>query len=223
MKKWIFTCFVVLGFMLTGCIEIIDDLKLNIDGSGSFKYSINLSSSKVKINSILALDSLDGERVPSKEEISEKINNFKYNLGQKEGISNVIIEEDYSNFIFKISCDFENLSLLQTAIKRTVSDLVKHQKNELDEHQWVEWHENSLERSVPQIALDQIKKLKQDDIELLKDGTYTNITRFEKEVKSFDNDASVLSKNKKAVMLRVNTFSLTKDANLLHNKITLVD
>ena len=55
--------------MLSACIEILDDIKFNADGSGTFKYTINLSSSKVKINSILALDSLDGKKVPSKNEI----------------------------------------------------------------------------------------------------------------------------------------------------------
>jgi hypothetical protein len=46
-------------FSFTSCIEIIDDVTVKNDGSGSMKYTINLSASKVKINTILALDSLD--------------------------------------------------------------------------------------------------------------------------------------------------------------------
>jgi hypothetical protein len=223
MKNWMIACFAILGFMLTGCIEIIDDLKLNLDGSGTFKYSVNLSSSKVKINSILALDTLDGQKVPSKEEIKEKISNFKFNLSQKKGITNVIIEEDFTNYIFKISCDFDDLSSLQTAIKRTISDLVSHQKNEFDEHEWITWEDNALERSVPQIAMEQINKLKKEDIELLKSGSYTCISRFDKEIKSCENPASVISKNKRAAMLRINTYDLSKNVDIMHNKIILVD
>ena len=74
---------------VTGCIEIIDDLTLNMDGTGSFKYNINLSSSKVKINSILALDSLDGKRVPSIGEIKQKIDRLDEQLKSESGISNV--------------------------------------------------------------------------------------------------------------------------------------
>ena len=58
---------------LSSCIEIIDDISFNEDGSGTFKYNINLSSSKVKINSALALDSIDGKKVPSRLEIEAKI------------------------------------------------------------------------------------------------------------------------------------------------------
>ena len=64
MPKFIPFIFLVL-FGLSSCIEIIDDLSLKSDGSGTFKYSVNLSSSKIKVNSILALDSIDGKKVPS--------------------------------------------------------------------------------------------------------------------------------------------------------------
>ena len=51
--------FLVVLFMLSSCVEIIDDLTFKSDGSGTFKYTLNLSASKVKVNSVLALDSLD--------------------------------------------------------------------------------------------------------------------------------------------------------------------
>ena len=51
----------------------MDELTIHDDGSGTLKYAINLSSSRVKVNSILALDSLDGKKVPSIEEIKTKI------------------------------------------------------------------------------------------------------------------------------------------------------
>ena len=53
---------ILLLFLLSSCIEIIDDISMNNDGSGTFKYSINLSQSKVKVNSYLALDSINGEK-----------------------------------------------------------------------------------------------------------------------------------------------------------------
>ena len=50
----------------------MDELTIHDDGSGTLKYAINLSSSRVKVNSILALDSLDGKKVPSIEDIKTK-------------------------------------------------------------------------------------------------------------------------------------------------------
>ena len=63
--------------ILSSCIEIIDDIKLNLDGSGTFKYNINLSSSRTKVNSIIALDSIDGRKIPSLDEIKEKVTLFE--------------------------------------------------------------------------------------------------------------------------------------------------
>ena len=65
--------------LLSSCIELIDDLTIHNDGSGTFKYTMNLSSSKIKVNSILALDSINGKKVLSKAEIKSKINLFAIN------------------------------------------------------------------------------------------------------------------------------------------------
>ena len=88
---------------LSSCIEILDDLTIHADGSGTFRYNINLSSNKIKVNSILALDSLDGQKVPKIEDIKEKVQLFIKTLDAQNGISNVKIEENYTDFIFKFS------------------------------------------------------------------------------------------------------------------------
>jgi hypothetical protein len=55
----------------------------------------------------------------------------------------------------------------------------------------------------------------------LKQGSYISITRFKKEVKDFTNDKAVLAKNKLAVMLKTNLYSLSQNPNLLENTIYL--
>ena len=50
MRKGLLLLFVSTLTLLTSCVEIIDDLTLNLDGSGKLRYNLNLSSSKVKIN-----------------------------------------------------------------------------------------------------------------------------------------------------------------------------
>ena len=74
--KFIFLSLITL-FTLNSCIEIFDDLTIHNDGTGTFKYNINLSSSKLKINSILALDSLNGVKVPSIEIVKSEIVRIK--------------------------------------------------------------------------------------------------------------------------------------------------
>lgn len=207
---------------LVSCIEIIDDLSISEDGSGTFKYNVNLSSSKVKINSLLALDSLDGKKVPSINEIRLKINRVIDSLELKEGISNVAFESDYNNYLFKLSCDFSSLDMLQNAIKDVIRGEIKGKTFPELDYEWLHFENDTLSRSVPQITVKKASDLKSEEITLLKNGKYTSITRFEKEVADYQNINALLSKSKKAIMLKTDTYSLLLHPNLLDNSIYLV-
>ena len=96
----------LIGFLiliLSSCVDIWDDITLHTDGSGTYKYTVNMSASKVKINSILALDSVEGKRIPKLPEIKEKIEYYRNKLEDKQGLSNVKVESNYDDFIVKIS------------------------------------------------------------------------------------------------------------------------
>lgn len=205
--------------MLSSCIEIIDDLSMNNDGSGTAKYTINLSSSKIKANSYLALDSLNGKKVPSIQEIENKIAEYKVKLENKEGISNVIVETNFTDFIFKFQCDFENVQVLQKAIKEIVSSENKDWVD--DEFVWLNWTDNDLSRSTPQLSSSISNKIKQDDVELLKKGSYISITRFEKPIERISNPNAKISANRLAVMIRTNPYLLTQNTDILKNTIYL--
>ncbi|MCR9170942.1 MAG: hypothetical protein NXI10_00505 [bacterium] len=206
---------------LTSCVEIIDDLTLNLDGSGTLRYNLNLSSSKVKINSILALDSLDGKKVPSIPEIKSKVSRIEEMLNEQAGISNAKIEADYANFIFKLNCDFGSLEELQAAMKKVIIDQNKNKPIPELDYKWLSFAENTLQRSVPELTIKKSKEIKDTDRDLLRDGTYTSITRFESEVDHYDNESARLSANKKAVMIRTDPYSLTQNPHLLDNVIYL--
>ena len=207
---------------MSSCIEIIDDVQVNNDGSGTFKYTINLSASKVKINSILALDSLEGQKVPSRSEITDRISSFSKKLSAKSGISNVSVDVNMTDYIFKLQCDFSSILALQNAIKEIVKEESKDQQIKELDHNWMVWDGSKLVRSIPDITVEQTKKLKSEDIDLLKQGNYTSITRFERAVDRFENENAVLSKNKMAVMIKTNPYLLSQNYNLLENTIYLV-
>ena len=111
-----FLCFLLL-LSLNSCIEILDDISFNADGSGKLNYTINLSSSKLKINSILALDSLDGQKVPDKEDIKDKIAAVITTLMNQDGISAVALTEDYENYVFKLSLSFRDINALMSGVE----------------------------------------------------------------------------------------------------------
>jgi hypothetical protein len=213
---------ILLIFSLSSCIEILDDLTIHTDGSGTLRYNINLSSNKIKVNSILALDSLDGQKVPKIEDIKEKVQQFIKTLDAQNGISNVKIEENYTDFILKFSCDFTNVLLLQEGIKATISSMTKEKNISELNHNWITWDGTKLSRSIPDITLNKVKELNQSDLEQLKQGTYTSISRFDKAVEKIGNPAASLSKNKLAVMIKTDTYSLKENSSILENVIYLI-
>ena len=209
-------------FGVSSCIEIIDDIAINEDGSGTFKYSINLSSSKVKINSALALDSLDGKKIPSIEEISEIADRLISLLKTQEGISNVNFSSNYTDFVFRLECDFSSIDRLQEAIRTLIlSESKQKDIPELDTP-WITYHDNKLVRSIPTITIKKAAEINRPDIDLLKGGKYTSITRFQKDVTKMKNAAGIISKNKKAVMVWATPYSLIQNPQLLDNTIFLV-
>jgi hypothetical protein len=220
--KYLFSFFAIgLLFSFTSCIEIIDDLAINEDGTGTFKYTVNISSSKVKLNSYLALDSLDGKRVPSLDEIKGYVDEVVLSLKKQEGISNLTIESNYTDFIFKLKLNFNSVENLQSAIKAVAKENSKKRYLEALNHTWLNYTKESLARSIPKMNIERAKSLSAEEIKLLKEGTYTSITRFANDVARFDNTNAILAKNKKAVMVRTDTYSLSQKTQLLDNTIYL--
>jgi hypothetical protein len=213
--------FVLIVAILTSCIEIIDDLTIRNDGSGKLKYTINLSASKLKLNSILALDSLDGHKVPTIQELQEQLTLFKNKLAKKEGISSVVVESNFTDFIFKVECEFTSVLFLQDALKELVSEEMKDENISELHQNWLSWDGHKLIRSIPELTIRKTKKLKDEDIALLKQGNYTSITRFERPVEKFDNASAILAKNRLAVMVKRNPYELIQNPNLLENVIYL--
>jgi hypothetical protein len=86
---------------------------------------------------------------------------------------------------------------------------------------WLSWDGQKLTRSIPDITLKKTKEFKGEDIELMKQGKYTSISRFERQVEKFDNTAAALSTNKMAVMIKTNPYALTQNSDILENIIYL--
>ncbi|MEN9302675.1 MAG: hypothetical protein RL264_1104 [Bacteroidota bacterium] len=214
--KWF--SFILCFLLLTSCIDIFDDLTIHADGSGTLKYNINLSSSKVRINSILALDSIDGKKVPSLDEVKVKVQQFIKIMDSQPGISNVKIEENYTDFILKFQCDFNSVNQLQEAIKNTVNYITKEKHQQLETN-WLTWDGTKLTRSIPDFTMSKMKEVKESDIEKLKTSVYTSVTRFDKTIEKCDNPNAQLNKTRQAVMLKTDCNSLRLKPTLLENVI----
>lgn len=221
MKRFVLVLSVVsLLLGLNSCVDIFDEIILHTDGSGTYKYTINLSASKVKINSVLALDSIDGQRVPKLPEIKEKIALYKQKLEDKDGISNVKVDANYDDFVFKFSCDFSNVTALQNAVREIVKEESKDKNDPIFNETWLSWNGEELVRSIPNFK-SPINRLKAEDQESLKNGKYISVTRFDKPVSKCDNPQAQINPSKTAVMVKSSTHAVTANPSILKNTITL--
>jgi len=207
--------FFILLFLLTSCVELIDEIQLNNDGSGKFKYVINLSQSKTNVSSILLLDSINGKKNLKLPEIKQKIFNFKKNLIKQDGISNVIISENYTDYIIKFECDFENLSKLKIAIENSFQEY----SNTKNSENWVTYDGIEFSKKIPEYTIFYLKEFNSIYGEKLKNGTYTSITRFQVEILDFSNIKSSKSKSGKALMIKTTPNELLINPNILDNII----
>lgn len=214
--------FLLLPLLFSSCIEIIDDITIHNDGTGTFKYSINLSSSKIKVKSILVLDSLEGKKVPSIEEISVKINDFEKYLEEQPGISDVKTEFNSAEFIVKLSCNFSSVSALQSGIKSSLFQLKKEKPTDEYNGTWISFDGKSLNRMVPPAIAQKALEYKNSDIDLLKTGTYVSISRFDRSVDRNSNSNVKINPSKTATMIRVNTYDLRLNNKLIENTTFLI-
>ncbi|NDF60737.1 MAG: hypothetical protein EB100_06605, partial [Crocinitomicaceae bacterium] len=151
--------------------------------------------------------------------IQAKINEFKTNLASKPGISTVKTEFNSSDFILKVNVEFQSVSQLQQGIKSVLREMNK--ENESIEGDWITWDGKTLNRIIPSAIASKSNSFENADVDLLRNGTYTSISRFDKPILSVSNGNCKLNPSKTASMLQVNTYNLKMNNSLIENTITL--
>ena len=102
LKRIGFLLLVSSTLLLQGCFEILEQVFVKADGSGTFQLVLNMSRSKTKINSIMKMKQVNGHDVPSKEDIAQKTAEIEKTIKATQCISNVSTKLDFDNFIAKI-------------------------------------------------------------------------------------------------------------------------
>ncbi|WP_298478449.1 hypothetical protein [uncultured Maribacter sp.] len=210
--------------LCTSCFEILEEIKLNKDGSGTIMVTLNMSKSKTKLASLMLLDSINGYKIPSEDEIDESFKDVLYHLEKTPGISNIKKTKDFENYVFTISCDFKNVDNVNAIFK----DLIKKQ----NKNNYTNFTTTNLSYNTSTNVFrrhftydDAIKKsfnnLKTEDRKVFDDASYTCIYRFENKVKNVSNINAKVAPNKGAVFLKIDALSLILGEKNVENKIEL--
>jgi len=220
MKRIFFLLLLFFSFLLQGCFDIIEQIALKSNGSGSFELIVNLSRSRTQLNSMMKMKTVNGHKVPSKQEVEDAVLKFKQKLEKDPGITLVKTELDFKNYIGKLNFNFSEIGMLNAAMQK-MGENVKDQREGFKEVFQYNPATNTLSR-VNKFSLDEAyRKMSIADREIFATSSYTCIYRFDDEVRSVRNVNSKISANKKAVMLKSSALDLIKGRKTIDNQITL--
>ena len=216
----IFLVVFALTFSLTGCFEIIEEVKINEDGTGQLKYIINFSQSSSKIKSLLLLDEVEGQAVPSKEKIKHEFNQVIKKTKSVSGLSGVKGNADLENFIFSYQCEFkrvENLNVLLDSVKGS-----KNSDLNLNENYFSYAPKTKLfKRKGDNLIKDHYSKMSEGQKIIFVGASYTCLYRFQSKIDSMKSVYGKLSKNKLTAFSKLDVLKIIENGQHLNHEIKL--
>ncbi len=220
--------------MCSSCFDLQENLFLKKDGSGSFSFIIEMSQFKPMMSMFEDIGSTldvngkknDKQRKNVKKSPDEKLTSTfeltKSKLLNTDGISNVKIIEDTTNFSFGISFNFKHMKALNEAMNKLFED--DSATTDTTRIKYFEFKDNQLTRfevldskSImgKSVSMSPTKNESSPlfDVEkLFGTVTYSTNYEFENKVSSIQNENSLLTTNMKKVTLKVFPFVTVKDS-----------
>ena len=221
MKKYSILITIICALFLSSCLEILEDVKINSNGTGTYKININLSQSKSQIDKILTQDSIQGKAIPTTNEIILEFNKLVGELKTQAGISAVVTEFDISNYIFKLSFDFDKIESLNIAVNNIIKS--KSPNAPLNPIKY-EFSEKKFTRTLNSELMDKMSKDKDKVsafISNLDQAKVTSIIRFENNIVSSDHAEAKISSNQKNCFEQIGLNQLLSNSTLYKHVITL--
>lgn len=197
--------------LLTSCFEITERIKHHDDQSGEYTLIIDFSRSWFKTKSAIWLEEVDGVKIPSEQEITVKLSDFKEKALKINGISNVSTKTDFDNYVFIIKLNYANLKALNAVV-----NTINNQRDQIHFSGSGKTFERIASYPVPEKVVNDPKKKKD-----LEDASIIAIYSFDKDIMSTNNPNSKISANKKTVFLKQSMYSVLKKSTLMNNTIQL--
>ena len=205
---------------LTSCFEVMEDITFKKDGSGVFKLIINLSQSKMELNSLMKIDSSSGYKIPNEKQLNTYLDQALKTLKTTEGLSAVSINRDFKNWIFEIKADFKTTQNLELGLKNINNDFSPG--NPLTFRNKLIFDGKTLERQMENLDDDTRKQLnKPTEKRILTNAKYITIYRFENTIEKSSNNRAKISPSKKAIMLQSNILNIINGKETIKNTIKL--
>jgi hypothetical protein len=210
----------IISIMNVGCFEVLEEINLNEDGSGEFKFTVNFSQSAPTINTLMSTDEVEGHKVPTQDKIDHEFYELTDLTKTVNGISNVHSSSDFDDYIFVYSCEFnscENLNNLVDTIK------AHHKQTESLGETYFDFDGELkiFERKGDDLLKKAYEKMKDSQRMIFNNAVYTSVYRFKTEVNEINNSNVKLSPSKRAVMHKLDMLKLIYNQELINKTIKL--
>jgi len=209
-------------FIFSSCFELIEDTTFNKDGSGIYKVTLNMSSSQTRLNSVMAMDSIDGKKVPSEKDLQNEIESFIADLNSQKGIKNAETTLSTEEWIFKFSCTFDDLEALKNGLNLATKKWQKKDQK-IGDYFEVSFSDAGYERIINTEVSDRwkTKASEDEDYNKLKEGKCVFIQRFPNPISSVSNVNVKIAKNGTACMLMLSPHEIIQNPKLLNYSVSL--
>jgi hypothetical protein len=211
-------------FALSGCFELIEDTTIHEDGSGEYKLTLNLSASQTRLNSVMAMDSIDGKKVPSNTDIKKELVEFVNRMNQTDGITNASSNFSMDDWILKFNCSFDSLPALKNAFYQASRKWGKSEKDKQKFDQIeLSYEDNTYTRSFSSNIDPKYKQSikEDDDYGKLSEGKCVFIQRFDQTISTTNHPKVRIAKNKKATMLMISPIEIIQNPEIIDYSVTL--
>ena len=200
--------FLLTPLFFASCLDVVEEIDLNATKGGTASYTFNLSQSKMKLNTVLKLDSIGGYKVPKLTDIERELSKAVRELRTKPGISGASYSLNIVEYIFTLKIEFNSLPALNSALMGMSYWKTSEWKPKKDFYQL---ENNQL---IKNIELPELSDGQKGELEKRKESltlaTYTFIVRNANELALPATSELKLSGNKKAVLFRENFYLLSK-------------
>ncbi|MEM1321181.1 MAG: hypothetical protein AAGG75_13080 [Bacteroidota bacterium] len=210
----------LMGLLFTGCFEIVEDIKMNDNGSGLAKVTVNMSESKDDLANYMSMEKMNGVKIPSQEEIERNLERLRKAFAEQPGISDVKIRSDFENFIFNFDCNFSNLTSFNKAINKVISKMDRSLGAPpalVHFSQSGGQFKRHFDYPMPFKKYEDMTFMERF---LLESARFVSIYRFDRPIGKHTNDAAQLSGSKKSIKLESKLADLVKGTITLRNDIS---
>jgi len=199
-------------FQLSGCIEIVEEITFNADGSGSVRYTFNMERF-VKNMAEMKNEEIDEE---AKKKIGEGLDkladSFIFYVKQVKGVTKLKAIKDYDNFTVGVSYNFKNVETLNKALTSPMKDKPSYvyvfKDNEITRKDYFEKDSIKEDEKIVEEEDDQFTKNLNAMTDSLMDFTYITIIHTPHKIKEYtlkdailDEDSTTFTKTVKLVNL----------------------